>query len=461
MQISRSKPWRLAAVTAVAAAAAVALGVGGSSSLAASPAANLPTGPVKIQLLWWGETEAPGSKKWLQSAQAAYHKLHPNVTFQNSLQSTDGYLPALTAAETAKKGPSMTYLWGGSYTMDAVWKGAVTPISDLVGMSEAKHYLNNDEATWDGKIWSAAWYSQPSYPIIYNIKALKSIGLTAYPATFPALLAACKASAAKGVPFIGLGIKDKWGVGRAAQNMLGQTITGVDQILASSSGSSTFDQPAYRQFFAAWQNMSTSKCFPDDVKSLDMYSGQQRVVTGKAVSTYITGSEVASYVKSMGATNAGVALPPKLGSGPYSGKIGSTSQTLAVTSWASDDQKAIGGDFIRFMHTPKMLQSYYDMTGVPPADDRFKVSTIKIPQVKSVASWVKTKGSPETENYFPYDVSWNGYNEAQAEIVTGKLKTVDQMVAMSDKAADTWRKSNRLLLGQYKKWAEQKAKSGG
>jgi hypothetical protein len=163
----------------------------------------------------------------------------------------------------------------------------------------------------------------------------------------------------------------------------------------------------------------------------------------------------------MGAKNAGVALPPKLGTGPYSGKIGSTSQTLAVTSWASNDQKAIAGDFIRFMHTPKMLQSYYNLTGVPPADDRFKVSTIRIPQVKNVASWVHTKGSPETENYFPYDVSWNGYNEAQAEIITGKLKTVDQMVAMSDKAADTWRKSNRLLLEQYKKWADQKAKSGG
>jgi raffinose/stachyose/melibiose transport system substrate-binding protein len=461
VRLTRSKkPWGLAAIAALTATAVVGLAGAGSSG-AATPSANLPTGKVNIPILWWGETEAPGSQKWLKNVEAAYSKLHPNVTFQNSLESTDGYLPALTAAETAKKGPVITYLWGGSYTMDAVWKGAIVPISDLVGMSEAKHYLNHDEATWDGKIWSAAWYNQPSYPIIYNKKALAAIGLKAYPKTIASLLTACKASAAKGVPFIGLGIKDKWGVGRAAQDMLGQTITNVGQILASTSGSTNFNQPAYTQFFSAWQQMSASKCFPDDVKSLDMYSGQQRVITGKAVSTYITGSEVASYVKNIGAANAGVALPPKIGSGPYAGKIGATSQTLAVTSWSSNDQKAIAADFIMFMHKPAQLQSYYATTGVQPADDRFNTNSITLPQVKSVATWAAQKGSPETENYFPYDVSWNGYNEAQAEIVTGKIKTVNQMVAMTESAAGTWRKSNRLLLGQYKKWAQQKSGSGG
>ena len=38
----------------------------------------------------------------------------------------------------------------------AVWKDWIVPISDLVGMEEAEHYINKEEATWDGKIWSLA-----------------------------------------------------------------------------------------------------------------------------------------------------------------------------------------------------------------------------------------------------------------------------------------------------------------
>lgn len=433
---------------------------GTEGSPASKPSTKLPTGPVEIGILWWGETEAPGSKKWLEATQEAYRKEHPNVTFKNSLQSTDGYLPALSAAQSAKKGPAITYLWGGSYTMDAVWKQAVTPISDLVGMDEAKHYVNHEEAEWDGKIWSAAWYGQPSYPVIYNKKALSEVGLDTYPESFDELVSACRKSAADGVPFIGMGVKDKWGVGRPAQNFLMQTITGADQLLGSVTNEDSFGQPAYRDFFDAWTKMVDAKCFPDDVKSLDMYTGQQRVVSGKAVSTWITGSEVASYVKDMGAKNAGVSLPPQLGSGPYAGKFGSTSQTLAVTSWASDDQKAIAGDFIRFLHTPEMLTSYYEATGVPPADDRFDFSTITTPQVKSVYEWMVDKPGPETENYLPYDIMWKGINEAQVEALTGKVGSVDEMVALTDKAAQTWRDSNRLLLERYKQWAEQKAAGG-
>ena len=87
------------------------------------------------------------------------------------------------------------YLWGGIYTMDAVWKGWIVPISDYVGMDEAAHYINKAEATWDGKIWSAAWYLQPSYPIVYNKDAFTAAGLDpeAPPQTWDEFLAACDA----------------------------------------------------------------------------------------------------------------------------------------------------------------------------------------------------------------------------------------------------------------------------
>ena len=63
--------------------------------------------------------------------------------------------------------------------------------------------------------------------------------------------------------------------------------------------------PQYVTFFQRWQEMIDHGCFPDDVASLDMYTGQQLVPQGEAGLTFIAGSELASYVESIGADNTG------------------------------------------------------------------------------------------------------------------------------------------------------------
>ncbi|MFN8593346.1 MAG: extracellular solute-binding protein [Thermomicrobiales bacterium] len=425
-------------------------------------AQDVPTGPVDIEVWWWGETEAPGSEKWLKAAQEAYSKEHPNVTFTNNLLSVDALLPSYEAAGQAKEGPTIMYLWGGIYTMDAVWKDWIVPISDYVGMDEAAHYINNQEATWDGKIWSAAWYLQPSYPLVYNKEAFTAAGLDpeSPPATWDDFLAACDAFQAKGMPLVGLGVKDTWGTGRFWMNSLVQQIDGVGQVLATVSGDTGFTEKPYVDFFARWQEMVDRKCFPDDVASLDMYTGQQLVPQGKAGLTFITGSELASYVDSIGADNAGVMKLPATGDGPFKDQLGSTSQTLAVTSWASDDQKAVAADFIRFLHTPEQLTAYYETTGVPPADDRFDPEAIKNPLVRQVFDWATQNPAPEIENYVPFDIAFNGFNTAQVQMVTGQITTPEDAAAFTQGVAEKWRQSNRLLLERYKQWAAQKAAAG-
>ena len=170
MKIKRSFGLMIALLTLLAFLPAGRLAVSPSPAAAAQ---DLPTDPVTIDVWWWGETEAPGSEGWLEAAQAAYSAEHPNVTFTNNLLSVDALLPSYEAAGQAQEGPTIMYLWGGIYTMDAVWKGWIVPISDMVGMDEAEHYINRAEATWDDKIWSAAWYLQPSYPIVYNKDAFR------------------------------------------------------------------------------------------------------------------------------------------------------------------------------------------------------------------------------------------------------------------------------------------------
>jgi len=437
-------------------------GLGGGARTARAQEAALPEGPVEIEVWWWGETEAPGSEKWLQAAQAAYTEAHPNVTFKNNLLSVDALLPSYEAAGQAKQGPTIMYLWGGIYTMDAAWKGWITPISDLVGMEEASHYINKDEATFEGKVWSAAWYLQPSYPLVYNKAAFAEAGLdpAAPPATWDDFLAACDAFAAKGMPFVGFGAKDTWGAGRFWMNSLVQQIDGVGPVLQAVTGEASFTEEPYVKFFDAWQQMVDRKCFPDDVASLDMYTGQQLVPQGKAGLTFITGSELASYVEAIGADNAGVMKLPPTGDGTYKDQLGSTSQTLAVTSWASDDQKAVAADFITFLHTPEQLAAYYETTGVPPADDRFDPATITDPLVAQVFQWATDNPAPEIENYVPYDIAFNGFNTAQVQMVTGQIGSSADAAAFAQGVAEKWRQSNRLLLERYKQWAAEKVAAG-
>jgi raffinose/stachyose/melibiose transport system substrate-binding protein len=431
--------------------------------LTTSAAQDLPTDPVTIDFWWWGETEAPGSEAWLEAAQAAYTEQHPNVTFVNNLLALDALLPSYEAAGQAQEGPTIMYLWGGIYTMDAVWKGWIVPISDLVGMEEAQHYINKEEATWDGKIWSAAWYLQPSYPIVYNKELFTAAGLDPEtpPATWEEFLAACDAFAATDTPLVGLGVKDTWGAGRFLLDSMAQQVTGVGEVLQAVTGETSFTDPQYVNILAHWQEMIDHGCFPDDVASLDMYTGQQLVPQGEAGLTFIAGSELASFVESIGADNTGLMKMPATGDGPFKDQLASTSQTLAVTSWASDDQKAIAADFITFLHTPEQLAAYFEATGVPPSDDRFDAALIEDPLVRQLFEWGTQNPAPQFENFVPFDIWLNGFNTAQVQMITGQIATAEDGAALTQDVADKWRQANRLLLEQYKQWAAQKAEAGG
>ncbi len=429
-----------------------------------SPAAaqDLPTDPVTIDVWWWGETEAPGSEAWLDAAQKAYTELHPNVSFTNNLLALDALLPSYEAAGQAQEGPTIMYLWGGFYTMDAVWKGWIVPISDYVGMDEAEHYINKEEAIWDGKIWSAAWYLQPSYPIVYNKDAFTAAGLDpeAPPQTWDEFLAACDAFAAQDMPLVALGVKDTWGAGRFLLDSLAQQVTGVGEVLQAVTGETSFSDPGYVTFFERWQEMVDHDCFPDDVASLDMYTGQQLVSQGEAGLTFIAGSELASYVESIGADNTGLMKLPATGDGPFKDQLASTSQTLAITSWASDDQKAVAADFITFLHTPEQLTAYFAATSVPPADDRFDPEAIEDPLVRELFTWGTENPAPQFENFIPFDIWFNGFNTAQVQMITGQIASPADATAFTQDVADKWRQANRLLLEQYKQWAAQKAEAG-
>ena len=92
-----------------------------------------------------------------------------------------------------------------------------------------------------------------------------------------------------------------------------------------------------------------------------------------------------------------------------------------MTSWASDDQKAVAADFIKFLHTPEQLAAYFEATGVPPADDRFDPEAIEDPLVRQLFDWGTENPAPQFENFVPFDIWFNGFNTAQVQMITGQI----------------------------------------
>ena len=100
--------------------------------------------------------------------------------------------------------------------------------------------------------------------------------------------------------------------------------------------------------------MRDHKCWNDDINSLELYQGQQRWAQGKAAMTVTAGSDVQEVRHSRWASRRSGSWPcPSGASGPYAGKLGSTSQTVGITAWTKYPEEA--ADFIMFMHTPERM----------------------------------------------------------------------------------------------------------
>jgi ABC-type glycerol-3-phosphate transport system substrate-binding protein len=431
----------------VVAAVAIAGQLAGSST-AAQRTAPAAAAPVDLTMWWWGEQEAAGAKKWLAETVRLYERRHPNVRIKTVLQTTDGLIPAFKAAAAAKKGPDIQYFWGGIWSLDDAWAGNTKPVSDYIPRSELRHYLNIKEDTFGGKVWTAPWYVQPSFPILYRTDVLAKAGLKA-PKTWAQLLAACDKLSASGITPIAGGIKDGWFGGWLYATIGGQGVRSIGDVLKAVAGEKKFTDPDMAAWWTRLQEMRDHECWNDDMNSLELYQGQQRWVQGKAAMTMVAGSDARKFILAGGKNRVGVMAMPRWGRGPYAGKLGSTSQTIGITAWTKHPRES--ADFIVFMHTPERMKSWFQITGAFPADDRFDTGAIKLAQQKVLFKLVRS-GSPYLENFIPTELDSKA-NFAQAQLVLSGNADAKEAAQATEKIAQRIRLTQRKLIANFKKWA--------
>lgn len=439
------KALRIVALAGLGAALAIVPGGFGASPKSSS---QFPTEPVRLTMWWWGEQEAAGAKKWLTDTIALYSKKHPNVTIKTVLQSTDGLIPAFKAAAAAKKGPDLQYFWGGIWALEDAWAGNTKPVSDYIPRSELRHYLNAKEDTFGGKVWTAPWYVQPSFPVLYRTDVLKKARV-AVPRTWPAMLKACDRLNASGItPFAG-GIKDGWFGGWLYSIIGAQGVKSISDVLDATTGKKKFTDPDMAAWWTRLQEMRDHKCWNDDINSLELYQGQQQWAQGKAAMTVTAGSDVKKWITQVGVGKVGVMAMPRWGNGPYAGKLGSTSQTVGITAWTKYPE--VAADFIIFMHSPGRMTAWFNTTGAFPADDRFNTGLIKLPQQKILFGLVRN-GSPYLENFIPTELDSKA-NFGQSQLLLGGSTDAKGAAQATEKIAQRIRITQRKLMANFKKWS--------
>jgi multiple sugar transport system substrate-binding protein len=440
------------AILVAGAIAAVSVGAGLASRAGTAGSGStraFPTGPVNLTMWWWGEQEAAGAKKWLADTVALYHKKHPNVTIKTVLQTTDGLVPAFKAAAAAKKGPDLQYFWGGIWSLEDAWAGSTKPVSDYIPASELKHYLNTAEDTYNGKVWTAGWYVQPSFPVLYRKDVLAKAGV-APPRTWAQLLAACDKLNSAGITPIEGGVKDGWFGGWLYATIGGQGVKSVGDVLAAVAGKQKFTDPQHAAWWTRLQEMRDHKCWNDDVNSQTLYPGQDRWAAGKGAMTITAGSDVKKFVTKVGVNKVGLMAMPKWGNGPLAGKLGSTSQTMGITAWTKYPE--VDADFIMFMHTQERMTAFFKATGAFPADDRFNTKLITLPQQKLEFSLV-SHGAPYLENFIPAEFDSKA-NFAGVQLLLADKIDAKQAAQAAEKVAARIRRTNRDEIANFATWAK-------
>ncbi|MER3485967.1 MAG: hypothetical protein C4345_08390 [Chloroflexota bacterium] len=406
----------------------------------------------RLVVWWWGDQEAQGAKDWMAETVQLFEQAHPGVTVETVLQTTDGLYPAFEAAAAAREGPDVQYLWGGINTLAMAWKGYLAPISDFLPQEEWQHYLNHQEDSFDGKLWSAPWYTQPSFPLLYNKELFQTANLDpeAPPQTWDEFLTAGDALKTAGIIPLAGGIKDGWLGGWLFSVLSIQTLDTIKELMAAVTDGD-LREPKFSEWIHRVDETIQRQFWNDDVTSLELYQGQALWSQGKAAMSYVAGSDIRKFVTEMGADKCGVLKTPRYGNGQLAGTFGSTSQTLAIPSFAKE--KELAAEFIKFVHEPDRMRRFYEITGSIPADDRFPIESITLPQQQQLFEWMTKSGGPYPENFIPLKLDADG-NFAGMQLLFSKSKSAEDVINLMQQVVEQWREESPEEVDNFRAWQQ-------
>lgn len=387
----------------------------------------------------------------MEEAAKIYTQEHPNIQVKTVLQGEDLRV-AFRAAAEAKQGPDIQYFWGGVWTLEDAWLGNLVPISDYWSQDEIGHLPvgQRAETYWDGKQWGLPFYQIGTF-FAYNKKLFAQAGLDPAkpPLTWDEFTAACDKLKAAGITPIGMGLKDGQFGGWLISYFGQQNLDSINDLLAGIRGEQNFTDPKHAEWWERLDELVKKGYFNADVMSLDGYQGQALLESGDAAMAMHVEPYIVQLERKMGTDTIGVMRAPIYGNGQQAQSVGVPVQTLAITAFSPHKQEA--ADYLRFMHTPRMMKMQYEMAGAITPDDRFDTTWLTSPADQQIAKWAKEYPLFWYQYYYPPQLETEGAIPGSQLIATGEITPQEAAKRYQD-VAEKWRKQSPDQLAAYAKW---------
>jgi multiple sugar transport system substrate-binding protein len=407
----------------------------------------------KLTYWFWGESDVPGSTKWMQRAIQQYQKLHPNIQIQLVPQATQTLQGAFQTAAQAKTGPDIAMQWATLPVLTPVWRGQVTALTGLVPDDELKQWPNTDENTYQGKVWAMPLYLL-GVPFVRNKELFAKAGLDSShgPSTWQELLDDCAKLKAAGITPIAVGDKDG-AFGSWFQSVVGtQSLDSVQQLQAVYSGQASFKDPKYSGYLTKLQELKDKGYINSDVSSIESTEAWQNFAQGKGAMTWATDGNVAAWVKDGLGPKLGVQKTPKADNGKLGDYYDATQSISAfVTSWSTHKRQAAA--FLTWLHSSENLDSWYKDTGAFPADKRFSASQITDPLIAELYKLDATPQQLWAENYAPPQVDEQGLRTVGQAVLAGSA-SASQAASQIESIIKAWQTQQPSDFKTYIQWSK-------
>jgi raffinose/stachyose/melibiose transport system substrate-binding protein len=332
---------------AMAAILATACSSGGGSSGSSSA-----SGPVTLTI--WHNYGTEQNATALKNLAAAFHKLHPNVTFNIVSQPGDNYFALLQAAAVSKTGPDLTVMWTGLFTLQ--YKNFLTNLRGKVPAS-ALARVDPNALKWTSNDFNPANgpYVIPLenqfYIGFYNKAAFAKAGVSSVPNDWNQLFAACKKLRAAGYTPLTYG---NGGQPLGAEfypwydmsyMMIGSYPVSEWQKLYS--GQIPWTSSANSAQLSTWAKLKSSGCTNSDVLTKTNNLGDFE--TGKAAMMIDGTWDTQKFTDALGSKVA--AFVPPFSDNPIKGVVDYAGDGLSMTTYTKHPTEA--AQFLTFMTTPQ------------------------------------------------------------------------------------------------------------
>ena len=427
---------------------ATALSLGATLSPVMKPFAQ---SGIDLSMWYWGEQELPGLQAYVDQAVAAWSEAGGG-TVDVLLQDTDVVIPQFQTAAAANNAPDIQFLWNGIYHMESVWFGYLSPLNDLVSDAVLAESGATDLSHFEGNQYRVGWY--PLQMVIFYNKALfdnAGLDADAPPATWDELLGACDALVSSGVPAFGGGIQDgfwgEWYFGQA----LAQSLDTPGEAIQLFIGDLDFREPRYHECWTRLEELVVNGYMNDDMSSLELYPGIDKVVTGDLGMSLSIGTRIPADNAAMDG-NLGIMKLPVFGQGALADKPIVDSQGLGIsTNSANKDEAA---DFLEFLNSPGQLDAFWNITSWMPSNVNWDSSVIEDSVVQQAWNeWNLGDQAPYVSNLIPAQFWTDAMFVASQSIVGGNM-TGEEAGEQNARVVQEWRDFNPDLVENYQKWAE-------